>query len=248
VSFLALLIKINPISAKFNTFLQFPFPGDKMSTSHVSLYFKRSLRLLASLALAAALVGCAGTLSRVQTWDGEAPEDGVAILETSGEIRVTAVNDNSVTNFLLDDLDLDYELLPGKNRIVFLYRSIWAKTQKTDDHESPVHVVTSEPQELTVDAQAGETYQLKVSRKPESRREAEVFAAAPEIFLMDASGEMLATATPLADSQGTPQMVADTEEGDDAPESQRATLEQLKALWDRATAEERQKFLGWVLD
>jgi uncharacterized protein YccT (UPF0319 family) len=244
---LALLIKINPISVKFNTFLQFPFPGDKMSISHVSLFFNKSTRLLASLSLVVALAGCAGTLSRVQTWDGEAPKEGVAILETSGEIRVTTVNDNSVTNFLLDDLDLDYELLPGKNRVVFIYRSIWAKTQRNDDHESPVHVVTSEPQVLTVDAKAGETYKLAVTRKPDSRREAQVFAAAPEIVLQDGAGEVLATAEQLADTEEQPPMVAGAE-GDGVSEAQGSTLEQLKILWDQATAEERQKFLGWALD
>ena len=218
-----------------------------MSISHVYLFFNNAIRLLACLSLVAALAGCAGTLSRVQTWDGEAPQGGVAILETSGEIRVTTVNDNSVTNFLLDDLDLDYELLPGQNRIVFIYRSIWAKTRKTDDSESPVHVVASEPQVVTVDAQAGETYRLQVSRKPGNRREAQVFAAAPEVFLEDGSGTRLAMAEPLADKEDQLQRVAGAKAGD-ASEAQGSALEQLKKLWEQATAEERQKFLGWALD
>ena len=218
-----------------------------MSISHVYLFFKKSVRLVGCAFLVSALAGCAGTMSRVQTWDGEAPKEGVAVLETSGEIRVTTVNDNSVTNFLLDDLDLDYELLPGKNRVVFIYRSIWAKTKKNEEHESPVHVVTSEPQVVTVDAQAGETYRLEVSRKPDSRREAQVFAAAPEVFLQDGSGERVATAEPLADNEDQQQKIAGTD-ADGAPAAQGSALEQLKKLWGQATAEERQKFLGWALD
>lgn len=218
-----------------------------MSISHVFVFFKNSMHMLGCFLLIGVLAGCAGTLSRVQTWDGEAPDGGVALLKTSGEIRVTTVNDNSVTNFLLDDLALDYELLPGNNRIVFIYRSIWAKTRKTEDHESPVHVVTSEPQVLTVEARAGETYQLTASHKPDNRREAQVFAAAPEINLLDASGAVLATARPLADGapgQAESRMeVAGSGEG-----AEEGALQRLKALWKQATAAERQEFLGWALD
>ncbi|MBC7192203.1 DUF2057 family protein [Marinobacter sp.] len=215
-----------------------------MNTCHASLFFNKFIRLLVCFSLAAALVGCSGMLSRVQTWEGETPEEGVAILQTPGEIRVTAVNDKSVTNFLMDDLNLDYELLPGKNRIVFVYRSIWAKNEKTENGESPVHVVVSEPQVLTLDAQAGETYQLRTNRKPGNRREAQAFAAAPEVSLLDNSGKVVATAEPLPEEQSRVAVSRESE----APLAAGATLEQLKALWDQATAAERQAFLGWALD
>jgi uncharacterized protein YccT (UPF0319 family) len=217
-----------------------------MNTCHASLFFNKFIRLLVCFSLAAALVGCSGMLSRVQTWEGETPEEGVAILQTPGEIRVTAVNDKSVTNFLMDDLNLDYELLPGKNRIVFVYRSIWAKNAKIENGESPVHVVASEPQVLTLDARVGETYQLKTSRKPGSRREAQAFAAAPEVSLLDSSGKVVATAAPLPEKQEQSRVAVSRES--EAPLAAGATLEQLKALWDQATAAERQAFLGWALD
>ncbi|HCW90800.1 MAG TPA: DUF2057 domain-containing protein [Marinobacter sp.] len=217
-----------------------------MNIRHISLFFNKFTRLLVCFSLAAALVGCSGMLSRVQTWDGEAPEEGVAILQVPGEIRVTAVNDKSVTNFLMDDLTLDYELLPGKNRIVFVYRSIWAKTTSTESGESPVHVVASEPQVLTLDAQAGENYQLKTGRKPGNRREAQAFAAAPEVSLLDSSGKVVATAEPLPEKQEQSRVAVSRES--EASLGAGATLEQLKALWGQATVAERQAFLGWALD
>ena len=57
----------------------------------------------------------------------------------------------------------------------------------------------------------------------------------------------MASAEPLADKQVQQQHVAGTD-ADGAPSAQGSALEQLKKLWGQATAEERQKFLGWALD
>ena len=57
----------------------------------------------------------------------------------------------------------------------------------------------------------------------------------------------MATAEPLADNEDQQQKVAGTD-ADGAPAAQGSALEQLKKLWGQATAEERQKFLGWALD
>lgn len=215
-----------------------------MSISHVFQIFKKISLPFGVFIPFLILAGCAGGLSKVQTWEGENPGNEVAVLETPGDIRVTRVNGHSVTNFLLDDLDLDYELLPGSSRVEFVYRSIWAKSRKTEGDERPVHVVASEPQIIRFEAVAGETYQLVTVQKPETRREAEVFAAAPEVTLVDPAGKVIARAEPLNASEAA----ASAGEGGEAPSDDGSSLERLKAIWEKATAAERQEFLRWALD
>ena len=93
------------------------------------------------------LVGCASSVSVVETWEGNpAAASNAATLEAPGEIRVTRVNGRAMTNFLMDDLALDYALLPGENEVVFVYKTIWAKSGVVRNGESKVHVIESEPQ------------------------------------------------------------------------------------------------------
>lgn len=72
-----------------------------------------------------------------------------------------------MTNYLMDDLALDYALLPGENQVVFTYKTIWAKTGVVQNGESKVHVIESEPQVVRFEAAPNETYRFEFD-KPES--------------------------------------------------------------------------------
>jgi len=107
------------------------------------------------------LSGCASSVSVVETWEGN-PDAAAnaAVLKAPGEIVVTRVNGRTMSNFLMDDLALDYALLPGENEVVFVYKTIWAKSEVVRNGESKVHVIESKPQVARFDAAAGETYAI----------------------------------------------------------------------------------------
>ncbi|ROQ38827.1 uncharacterized protein YccT (UPF0319 family) [Marinobacter sp. 3-2] len=196
------------------------------------------------------LAGCASSVSVVETWEGNpAAASNAATLEAPGEIRVTRVNGRVMTNFLMDDLALDYALLPGENEVVFVYKTIWAKSTVVRNGESKVHVIESEPQVVRFEAEAGETYRFDFDQ-PESRQEAEQempdFAAAivssagmtvASSTVWDGEEQMAASRTPIpaSSSDGTPVS------GDNA-------LEQLKTIWETASDEEKKAFLRWAFE
>ncbi|WP_296935082.1 DUF2057 family protein [uncultured Marinobacter sp.] len=196
------------------------------------------------------LVGCASSVSVVETWEGDpAAASNAATLQTPGEIRVTRVNGRVMTNFLMDDLALDYALLPGENEVVFVYKTIWAKSGVVRNGESKVHVIESEPQVVRFEAEAGETYGFEFD-KPESRQEAEqempefsaeivssAGIAVASSAVWDPSEQMTASRTPIPAS--SPESSAAT--GDNA-------LEQLKTIWETASDEEKKAFLRWAFE
>lgn len=141
------------------------------------------------------LVGCASSVSVVETWEGNpAAASNAATLEAPGEIRVTRVNGRAMTNFLMDDLALDYALLPGENEVVFVYKTIWAKSGVVRNGESKVHVIESEPQVVRFEAEAGETYRFDFDQ-PESRQEAEQEMPEFSAEIVSLAGASVATST-----------------------------------------------------
>jgi len=196
------------------------------------------------------LVGCASSVSVVETWEGNpAAAANAAMLEAPGEIRVTRVNGRVMGNFLMDDLALDYALLPGENEVVFVYKTIWAKKTVVRNGESKVHVIESEPQVVRFEAEAGETYRFDFDR-PESRQEAEQempeFSAAivssagtavAKSTVWDPQEQMTASRTPIPASTSDSATVSD----DNA-------LEQLKTVWETASDDEKKAFLRWAFE
>lgn len=196
------------------------------------------------------LVGCASSVSVVETWEGNpAAASNAATLEAPGEIRVTRVNGRAMTNFLMDDLALDYALLPGENEVVFVYKTIWAKSGVVRNGESKVHVIESQPQVVRFEAQAGETYRFEFDR-PESRQEAEqempefsaeiVSLAGTSVAtstVWDPKEQMTAARTPIPESTSESSLAG----GDNA-------LEQLKTIWETASDEEKKAFLRWAFE
>lgn len=196
------------------------------------------------------LVGCASSVSVVETWEGNpAAASNAATLEAPGEIRVTRVNGRVMTNFLMDDLALDYALLPGETEVVFVYKTIWAKSGVVRNGESKVHVIESKPQVVRFEAEAGETYRFDFE-PPESRQEAEqempefsaeivssAGAAVASSAVWDGQEQMTASRTPIPASTSDSTKVS----GDNA-------LEQLKTIWETASDEEKKAFLRWAFE
>ncbi|MDL0433397.1 DUF2057 family protein [Marinobacter sp. TBZ242] len=224
-----------------------------MSIYHVSFFFKKSRFLAAALVGLFALVGCSSTMSNVKTWDGDANSSQTAELKAPGQIQVQQVNGRKLTNFLMDDLALDYELLPGENQVVFTYKTIWAKSGVVRNGESKVHVVETDPQVVTIDARAGETYSFSFE-SPANRSDAQEFASNFSSDIVNAAGKVVATSDSWDGRASGESRVARAPVGSGEADATakgdagKDTLEQLKALWGEASEEERRTFLRWAFE
>lgn len=220
---------------------------------------KTPVKLFLVVLVSLTLIGCSSAMKRVQTWEGPAAEaDQVALLKAPGAINVLEVNGHPVDNFLLDDLALDYELLPGDNRVVVTHKTIWAKNTVVKNGESKVHTVVSEPQQFDITARAGETYTFDIP-KPASRSEAEALAADFSGRIVDQTGRVVAEAKAYSAKPRqlpvlpTRSPVVENDKGA-APVAEAAndeavdTLEALKLMWERANAEEKRAFLRWAFE
>ncbi len=213
-------------------------------------YLGRIILVIAGLVL---LSGCSSTTSRVQTWEGDAENAGqVAVLPTPGSIKVREVNGQPMTSFLIDDLAVEYELLPGENRIEFTYKTIWAKAEARENGESNVHIVETPRQVVAIDAEPGAAYRFEIG-KPETRQQAEALAKDFSVALVNASGQTVATSTPWSASEGRPAVkrapVPESQSAEALVEAASATtLERLKALWGTASEEEKREFLRWAFE
>ena len=213
-----------------------------MSMCHVGRVFK-----LTALAMSLLMAGCASSLTRVDTWEGDLPAaTEPAVLKAPGDIQVARVNGKAMTNYLMDDLALDYGLPPGSNEVVFTYKTIWAKTGVVNNGESKVHVVETEPKVARFEAQPGVVYSFQFE-KPASRQQAEALRDRFAPAIIDASGEVVARAEAWSgqSSARTPVSGAGVTSSEAAPDS---TLEALQSLWAEATEEEKKTFLRWAFE
>ncbi len=216
-----------------------------MNKCHVS----RVSKLLA-LVLSFTLAGCASSLTRIDTWQGTPAEaQNPAVLKAPGEIKVVSVNGRSMTNFLMDDLALDYGLLPGENDVVFTYKTIWAKAGVVRNGESKVHTVVSERQRVSFEAQPGVVYQFDFD-KPSSRQQAEAMMADFSATIVSDTGEIagrseLWDGNAMAEAARTP---LPSSVGANGTEVEGAALDRLKALWSEASEEEKRTFLRWAFE
>ncbi len=201
------------------------------------------------------LAGCSSSMTRIETWQGNSSQAAnAATLKAPGEIRVTEVNGRSVGNFLMDDLALNYALLPGQNDVVFIYKTIWAKTGVVRNGESKVDVVESKPQLASFDAQAGATYEFSFE-KPSSRTDAERRMNDFSAKIVTSDGQLAATSSEWDPSQAparTPISVAaggsQTQTTAGAPDNQGNALNTLKSVWATASDEEKKDFLRWAFE
>ena len=217
-----------------------------MSMCHVPRLFK----LLAVL-ISVVMVGCASTVARVDTWEGQLPATTKpAVLQAPGEIQVISVNGRNMTNFLIEDLALDYGLLPGENEVVFRYKTIWAKSGVVRNGESKVHVIESSNQVARFTASPDAVYGFEFD-KPASRQEAETMMESFSAKIVAGNGTVVAVSeewdgqSRLTDSR-TP-VPASGVESTGLPQ-EGGTLEKLKAIWADASDEDKKAFLRWAFE
>ena len=222
-----------------------------MSIYRVLVFFKKVRFSAMALVAMVLLAGCSSTMSNVQTWEGGAVDSSqAAVLESPGEIRVQQVNGRKLGNFLMDDLALNYELLPGENQVVFTYKTIWAKSGVVRNGESKVHVVETAPQAVMINAQAGDAYRFSFE-PPANKSDAEAFANNFTADVVDGSGNVVATASawdgqPAGTRTAARAPVGSGGEGESADSM--GTLGELKSLWGQANEEERRAFLRWAFE
>ena len=205
---------------------------------------KRCAQLVVMALALVSVAACSSTAARVDTWKGN-PEAATqaATLKVPGSIEVIEVNGRAMTNFLMDDLALDYGLLPGENRVVFSYKSIWAKSGVVENGESKVHVYETEPQVVSFKAEPGMTYSF-LFEKPNTRAEAEQMVGDFSASVVDSSGNVVASSSAWEPSRTPiPSVETVTVEGVEGD-----TLELLKAVWATATEEEKKSFLRWAFE
>ena len=217
-----------------------------MSMCHVPRLFKL-LAVLASVVMA----GCASSVARVDTWEGQLPATTKpAVLQAPGEIQVISVNGRNMTNFLIEDLALDYGLLPGENEVVFRYKTIWAKSGVVRNGESKVHVIESSNQVARFTASPDAVYGFEFD-KPASRQEAETMMESFSAKIVAGNGTVVAVSeewdgqSRLTDSR-TP-VPASGVESTGLPQ-EGGTLEKLKAIWADASDEDKKAFLRWAFE
>lgn len=207
-------------------------------------------RLLLPAVMLVVLAGCSSSMTRVETWQGNpAQAVNAATLKAPGEIRVTEVNGRSVGSFLMDDLALDYALLPGKNDVVFVYKTIWAKTTVVDNGESKVNVVESKPQLASFDAEAGTVYEFRFN-KPSSHREAEREMKDFSAKIVTSAGQLATVSTNYEPSMAVARTPIPGAAGVSATSAamQDNALDTLKAVWATASDEEKKTFLRWAFE
>ncbi len=207
---------------------------------------KRLPQAMVAVMFAVSLAGCASTLTRVETWEGD-PDAAAraATLKAPGPVDVTVVNSRSVSSFLVDDLPLDYALLPGENEVVFTHKTIWAKSGVVENGESKVHVYKTEPQVVRFTAEAGEEYRFELP-KPESRAEAERMAQDFSAVIVAENGQAVATSKPWTPKQAPERTPIPASES--VPTGSDSALGRLKATWATATEEEKKAFLRWAFE
>lgn len=232
--------------------------------------FIHRLKLISALAFAMVLAGCGTTFKSVQTWEGPSAErNQIAVLEKPGSVKVLSVNGRDMENFLMDDIELNYELLPGQNTVVFTQKTIWAKKGVVENGESKVTVVETDPQQVVINAQAGESYSF-VLPQPQTQREAEriaenyqativnsnsrqvaqssdYVAPEPQLPTLNSSGQQVtATPAPAPNAAATAGAASASTAVAPSPANGLPTLEGLKLLWERASKEEKKDFLRWA--
>ncbi|WP_250656768.1 DUF2057 family protein [Alkalimarinus coralli] len=150
------------------------------------LVLGRLLRSWVSLFVLVFLVGCSST-SLVKTYDGpQVDPSRSAVLSTSGGIEILSVNGKEVKKYLIPELDLNYQLLPGVNTVTFTHETLWAKPGKKEIGESNAELIVTEPMVVSFNAKAGEVYRF-VFDSPDSKQEARDSVASFKAKLVDSS-------------------------------------------------------------
>lgn len=211
----------------------------------------RALMLFMSLIL----FGCASDRV-VKAYEGEVlSKETIAVLTAPENITLLSVNGIAVQQYLLSNLEVNYGLKAGKNLVVFKYESLWAKAKKSQETDSHVDVVESEPLEVLITAKPGAKYNFSFL-PPNNVREAKELALAFKVTVVDDKKKLIAEPVALNTYKTAKDKVLQEEQalllgkGSKALAAGKSNgvsvIDQLKMIWPNASADEKKAFLVWV--
>ncbi len=223
------------------------------------------LTLLTSLVL---LTACGGG-KIVKTYEGDAvPPQQLAVLTAGENVTLLSVNGKSVPKYLLSNIEVDYGLLPGANKVVFQYRSVWSNGPRKDEDAPRAVEIESPPMQVAITAAAGDRLVFEYPQADnirEARSLAENFSArivnqkgkelgvataytaeqVQEVDLVNVPVTAPAAAVPVSSSVPAT-MAMTTASPNTAPTTSLPTIDALKVLWESASADEKKAFLKWA--
>ncbi len=232
---------------------------------------RRSLCWTSMLVAAVILSACSASSRVVKVYEGDTLDKSqVAKLVTSEDIDVVEIDGVKQKDYLLENMSLTYDLLPGEHVVVFKYTGLFSSVRQSDDPDAPrAELVESELRQVRFNASAGQTYNFNFKR-PESKEAAREFAKSFSAALVTVDGRSVAkdskyvkpTAVALS-AASAPAVTAFPLSGStsagvatSAPAAQAAVvapvdaglsrLDALKVLWGKSSAEEKKEFLRWA--
>ncbi len=154
----------------------------------------RIFRVTLLMLLLSALAACTASSRVVRSYEGPAlQQEQVSRLEVPADIRVLSIDGQKQKDYLLENLSLTYELVPGRHTIVYRYESLWSRPGVGGEDAPKTETITSKEQQIVFDFAAGQLYHLSHS-EPEDRSAAREYAAGSfQAFLTSESGGTLAS-------------------------------------------------------
>lgn len=154
------------------------------------------------------LVGCSTGYS-VKTYEGAVDEQSIAVLKVPEDLNLVAWDGEPMKAYLLENLAIDYKILPGPHTAIFRYSGVWAAPRKDNTEKgSSADKVESRLLRMDFYASKGEVYEFRYA-KPESRRQAKEMSLTFTADLLDGRGQVQASAQPFALNQSTSGSLAD---------------------------------------
>src|SRR5690606_31578852 len=93
----------------------------------IMTYFSRVTGAISLRVAALVLAACSASSPGVRTYEGAALDSSRAAVRLKpGDIKIEQVDGKPTKTYLLDNLEMNYELLPGPHTIVFRYNKVWA--------------------------------------------------------------------------------------------------------------------------
>ena len=221
---------------------------------HLPVHHRLKLLVLSLIVLL--LGGCSSLTAPVTTWTGpDRAASETAILHAPSAVKIKSVNGKQVSDFLLENLDLDYQLLPGENRIILTHETLWSIRHSREDDEPRAELVVSEPVMVTIPAKPGAKYRFDLPQ-PESRSEAEAIAEnlAGKGGVVNESGETVAVFEAAVSEKAVPaqesvaEQAATSSAGSSQVEGKMGRLEAMKTIWGQASQSEKEAFLRWAFE
>lgn len=200
----------------------------------------RSLASACVLAAAVALSGCASQ-GPLKAYDGPPRTVAeVAILAAPEQVEVMSIDGREPPpGFLRSQTRL--ALLPGEHVLSLRYVELFPIG--SDDHE----VIRSKQAALRFRAEPGRQYRIDVPALP-GREAARAFARDPQFRLVDEQDGQVTESVAIRSyaEASLIDTIGKAFEGRDAAPGPVTSLDLLKDVWSRSSAEEREAFRNWI--